>query len=171
MAPPKKYPKSQRSADAVRVVSRVYAGVNLKNPKDYWDDSLPSVEWGSLDAYTVVRQLGKGKYGEVFEGVDCRTSATCVVKIMKPVKEHRLRREMKILRHVAGGPHIINLLEVLRDPDTRTPCFVFDLVNAMNFRDLQQVVTDHDVRHYMYQLLQVWFMCMAPMSLCMCRMA
>lgn len=78
-----------------------------------------------------------------------------VIKIMKPVKEHRLRREIKILRHLAGGPHIIPLFEVDRDPDTKTPCFVFELVNATSFRELQASVTDYDVRHYMYQLLQV----------------
>jgi len=159
MAPPKKYPKSYRAPDALRVMSRVYASVNLKNPPEYWDDTLPDVKWGTLESFTVVRQLGKGKYGEVFEGIDLRSGAQCVVKIMKPVKEHRLRREMKILRHVAGGPRIIRLLEVLRDPDTRTPCFVFDLVNAMNFRELQQAVSDYDVRHYMYQLLQALDFC------------
>ncbi|KAG1665074.1 hypothetical protein FOA52_012493 [Chlamydomonas sp. UWO 241] len=161
MAPPKRYPKSTRAPDALRVVSRTYAGVNLKNPREYWDDSLPNLVWGSLEHFTVVRQLGKGKYGEVFEAIDARasTSGSCVVKIMKPVKEHRLRREMKILRHVQGGPHIINLLEVIRDPDTRTPCFVFDLVNAASFRDLQQLVNDHDVRNYMYQLLQALDYC------------
>ena len=78
-----------------------------------------------------------------------------VIKIMKPVKEHRLRREIKILRHLAGGPHIIPLFEVDRDLDTKTPCFVFELVNATSFRELQASVTDYDVRHYMYQLLQV----------------
>jgi serine/threonine protein kinase len=150
----KKYPRSQRKRDALRVVSRTYASVNLQRPKEYWDDSL-ELEWGALDDYVVIKQLGKGKYGEVFEGVDKRTNATCVVKIMKPVKEHRLRREIKILRHLNGGPRIIPLLDVIRDPDTKTPCFVYELVNAMNFRDLQASVTDFDVRHYIYQLLQV----------------
>jgi serine/threonine protein kinase len=41
------------------------------------------------------------------------------IKIMRPVKEHRLRREIKILGHVRGHPNIVTLLEVLRDPDTR----------------------------------------------------
>ena len=86
---------------------------------------------------------------------DKRDGSSCVIKIMKPVKEHRLRREIKILRHLSGGPHIIRLLEVLRDPDTKTPCFVFDLVNATGFRELQACVTDIDVRFYIAQLLKV----------------
>ena len=73
-------------------------------------------------------------HGCVEQAIDKRDGSSCAVKIMKPVKEHRLRREIKILRHLAGAPHVIRLLEVLRDPDTKTPCFAFDLVNATNFR-------------------------------------
>lgn len=158
MAPPKKYPKSARRKDAMRVVSRVYASANLQRPKEYWDDSL-KIEWGGLENFQVIKQLGKGKYGEVFEGIDLRTNSRCVVKIMKPVKEHRLRREIKILRHLVGRPYIISLFEVTRDPDTKTPCFVFELVNATNFRDLQASVTDFDVRNYIYQLLKALDYC------------
>lgn len=84
-----------------------------------------------------MQQLGKGKYGEVFEGIDLDTDARCVVKIMRPVKEQRLKREIKILRHVSGGPNIINLGDLVRDPDTKTPCFVFELVEAVPLRELQ----------------------------------
>lgn len=69
-----------------------------------------------------------------------------VVKIMRPVKEHRLRRELKILSLVRGGPNIVSFKEVVRDPDTKTPCFVFELVDAMSFRELQASVSDLDVR-------------------------
>lgn len=71
---PKRYPKSTRRKDAHRVVARAYASVNLQKPKEYWDDSL-KLEWGGLEPFQVIRQLGKGKYGEVFEGIDKRTNA------------------------------------------------------------------------------------------------
>ncbi len=85
----------------------------------------------------VLSQLGKGKYGEVFEGLNLKTGERCVVKIMRPVKEQRLKREIKILQLVNGGPNIVKLHEVVRDPDTKTPCFVFELVEAMPLRELQ----------------------------------
>ena len=133
--------------------------VNLKKPKEYSDDTV-TVVWGSQDKYEVLRQLGKGKYGEVYEGINLQQrgrgfgdNGRCVLKIMRPVKEHRLRREVKILQQVSGGPNIVQLLEVVRDPETKTPCFVFDLVNAISFKDLQASVTDLDVRYYVFQLL------------------
>jgi hypothetical protein len=85
----------------------------------------------------VLQQLGKGKYGEVFEGIDLDAGASCVVKIMRPVKEQRLKREIKILRHVRGGPNIVTLVDLVRDPDTKTPCFVFEMVDALPLRELQ----------------------------------
>jgi serine/threonine protein kinase len=72
---------------------------------------------------------------------------------MRPVKEHRLRREVKILQHVSGGPNIVRLLDIVRDPETRTPSFVFDYVEAMPFKELQASVSDLDVRYYTLQLL------------------
>lgn len=158
MTTAKKYPKSIRKKDALRLVARQYAGVNLKKPKEYWDDSL-HIEWSNQDCYEVTRQLGKGKYGEVYQSVNLGSDETCVIKIMRPVKEHRLRREVKILQHVNGGPNVIKLLEVVRDPDTKTPCFVFEFVDAIGFRELQQSVTDYDVRNYIYQLLKALDYC------------
>ncbi|GBF88823.1 casein kinase II alpha subunit [Raphidocelis subcapitata] len=153
MAPPKKYPKSLRKKGALRTVARCYADVAAGQPKEYWNDAC-TVEWGAMEQYEVLQQLGKGKYGEVFEGIDLDAGARCVVKIMRPVKEQRLKREIKILRHVRGGPNIVTLVDLVRDPDTKTPCFVFELVEALPLRELQAVVSDLDVRSYMHQLLQ-----------------
>lgn len=86
----KKYPRSSRSSSkSKRVIARAYANVNLTKPKSYYDDELPSPSLSQgppLDCFLVSKQLGKGKYGEVFQSVDKRTNKTCVVKIMRPVK-------------------------------------------------------------------------------------
>ena len=67
---------------------------------------------------------------------------------------------MKILRHLNGGcPNIVSLFEVTRDPDTKTPCFIFELVEATSFKDLQNLCSDFDVRNYMYQLLKALDYC------------
>lgn len=153
MTPPKKYPRSLRQKDAYRCIARCYTDVVASEPKSYSDDTF-DVVWGDQDKYEVTRQLGKGKYGEVFEGINLKGEQQCVIKIMRPVKEQRLRRELKILSYVAGGPNIVKLLDVVRDPDTKTPCFVFEFVNATNFKELLNMVCDMDIRLYIYQLLE-----------------
>jgi casein kinase II subunit alpha len=46
----------------------------------------------------VVRKVGRGKYSEVFEGVNVATNERCVIKILKPVKSKKIQREIKILQ-------------------------------------------------------------------------
>lgn len=42
------------------------------------------------DDYEVVRKVGRGKYSEVFEGINVKTNQTCIIKILKPVKKKKV---------------------------------------------------------------------------------
>ena len=42
------------------------------------------------DNYEVVRKVGRGKYSEVFEGVNIVNNESCVIKILKPVKKKKV---------------------------------------------------------------------------------
>lgn len=63
-----------------------------------------------------MRKVGRGKYSEVFEGVNSQTEEKCIIKVLKPVKKKKIKREIKILQNLAGGPNVIGLLDVVRDP-------------------------------------------------------
>lgn len=63
-----------------------------------------------------MRKLGRGKYSEVFEGVNVSNNEKCVIKILKPVKKKKIKREIKILQNLSGGVNVIQLLDVVRDP-------------------------------------------------------
>jgi len=55
----------------MRNVSRVYADVNKERPREYWDYEAFAIQWGSsIEDYEIVRKIGRGKYSEVFEGVN-----------------------------------------------------------------------------------------------------
>ena len=58
---------------------------------------------------------GRGKYSEVFEGVNVVNYQKCVIKVLKPVKKKKIKREIKILQNLSGGPNIVGLLDVVRD--------------------------------------------------------
>ena len=45
-------------------------------------------------------KLGRGRYSEVFRAVDLTQNTDVVVKIIKPVKKSKVRREIKILNIV-----------------------------------------------------------------------
>lgn len=40
--------------------------------------------------YEVVRKVGRGKYSEVFEGVNAVNNERCIIKILKPVKKKKV---------------------------------------------------------------------------------
>lgn len=101
----------------------------------------------------VVKKIGRGKYSEVFEGVNVVNKAKCVVKILKPVKKKKIKREIKILQNLCGGPNIIKLLDVVRDPASRTPCLIFEHVANTDFKVLYPTLSDWDIRYYVHEIL------------------
>jgi len=133
----------------------VYVDVNKERPREYWDYENFAIKWGSsIDDYEIVRKIGRGKYSEVFEGVNGVTNDKCVIKILKPVKKKKIKREIKILQNLCGGTNIIKLLDVVQDPQTKTPSLIFEHVNNVDFKLLYPTLSDQDVRYYMYELLK-----------------
>merc|ERR1719438_469101 len=118
-----------------------------------------TINWNKPDDYEIVMKIGRGKYSEVFEGWNCRTSEKCVVKILKPVKKKKIKREIKILKNLAGGPNIISLLDIVKDPVSRTPALIFEHVNNTDFKQLYQTLTDYDTRFYIFEILKALDFC------------
>uniref|UniRef100_A0A8C5C062 non-specific serine/threonine protein kinase n=1 Tax=Gadus morhua TaxID=8049 RepID=A0A8C5C062_GADMO len=116
--------------------ARVYTEVNTHRPREYWDYESHVVEWGNQDDFQLVRKLGRGKYSEVFEAVNITNNEKVVVKILKPVKKKKIKREIKILENLRGGPNIISLIDIVKDPVSRTPALVFEHVNNTDFKAL-----------------------------------
>ncbi|KAF5906101.1 casein kinase II subunit alpha'-like, partial [Clarias magur] len=134
--------------------ARVYADVNTLKSKDYWDYEAHVPSWSNQDDYQLVRKLGRGKYSEVFEAININSNDRVVVKILKPVKKKKIKREIKILENLRGGTNIIRLVDTVKDPVSRTPALVFECINNTDFKDLYQRLTDFDIRFYLYELLK-----------------
>jgi len=118
-------------------VARVYANVTVNRPSSYWDYEKLEIQWRPQDDYEVVRKIGRGKYSEVFEGVTISTNSPCVIKILKPVKKKKIKREIKILQNLCGGQNIITLLDIVRDPVSKTPSLIFEYVDNVDFKALE----------------------------------
>lgn len=133
---------------------KYYAHVNEVKSQDYWDYESLQAQWGNQDDYEVIKKIGRGKYSEVFEGINIRSSEKVVIKVLKPVKKKKIKREIKILQNLAGGPNIIKLLDIVRDPQSRTPSLIFEHVNNIDYKVLYPTLTDYDIRFYMFQILK-----------------
>lgn len=56
----------------------------------------------------------------MFEGRHTPTQTRVVIKVLKPVKKKKIKREIKILQNLAGGSNIVELLDIVRDPQVCT---------------------------------------------------
>jgi casein kinase II subunit alpha len=81
----------------------------------FWGERHINVMGSDTDNYEIVRKIGRGKYSEVFEGINLVNNEKCVIKVLKPVKKKKIKREIKILQILSGGPNVIALLDVVRD--------------------------------------------------------
>jgi casein kinase II subunit alpha len=143
----------------VKSQSRVYAEVNVERPREYWDYEALDIEWNPQDNYQVIRKIGRGKYSEVFEGVNVAKNVPCVIKILKPVKQKKIKREIKILQNLCGAPNVIRLLDVVRDPQSKTPSLIFEYVDNTDFKVLYPTLSDFDIRYYIFELLKALDAC------------
>lgn len=75
------------------------------------------------------------------------------------MKKKKIKREIKILQNLSGGTNVIQLLDVVRDPQSKTPSLVFEHVNNTDFKTLYPTLTLPDIKYYMYQLLKALDFC------------
>lgn len=93
--------------------------------------------FNSSEWYELVAPLGRGKYSEVFEGIDNRTGNKIVTKFLKPVRQPKILREIKILQAIKEGPHIISLLDICMDQMTNTPALIFEHFSSQTLKCIQ----------------------------------
>ena len=95
----------------------------------------------------------------MYTGIDVTTDKNVVIKVLKPVKKSKMKREIKILKALNSHPGIIELKDVVRDPASRTVCIIFDYLENVEFRSLIPAMGDQDIRFYLYELLKALDYC------------
>lgn len=116
-------------------------------------------EWGNQDDYEVIKKIGRGKYSEVFFGISVVTQKKVVIKVLKPVKKRKIKREIKILQIVKGGPNIVDLIDVVRDPASKTPSLIFEHIENTDFRSMFPTITDYEIKYYLFELMKALDFC------------
>ena len=106
-----------------------------------------------IDKYEIIKKIGRGKYSEVYEGINVTNDQKVVIKILKPIKKKKIKREIKILQNLKNGPNIVKLLDIVRDPASKSPCIITEWIDNTDFKKLFPTFTDEDIRYYIYQVL------------------
>jgi len=137
-----------------RNMSRVFAHVNEKMSKDYWDWESTTLEFNDNSKYIVGEAIGRGKYSNVYK---CRSpdyDYPLVMKVFKPERTKRIRREILILKNLKDGPNIIPLLDVIKDRKDGNPTLVFPFINSYNWKEEYPTFDLHEIKRFIFELLK-----------------
>lgn len=108
------------------VPPRDYAKVLERFPPSYTDYSKVQIPSGDIHDYKITKIMGSGKYSYVFGGINKKTAQPCVIKALKPVREKRIKKEIKILQNLSNCEHVIKLYDVVKDDDSNTVSLIFE---------------------------------------------
>ncbi|KAF8893840.1 kinase-like domain-containing protein [Infundibulicybe gibba] len=116
-------------------MARVYTNVNHTLGRSWYDYDNFHIEWSQPERYEIIGRLGGGKYSEVglFQ---------------------KIKREMKVLRNLRGGPNVVELLDVVRDASHRHHSLVLEYVDSFDWKQLVSTLSELEVKHYLFQLLK-----------------
>ncbi|KAH9387186.1 casein kinase II subunit alpha [Nematocida major] len=134
--------------------ARVYATSALKRGKAYYDYNDYIISYGEIDNYEISEFLGRGKYSQVFKGLAKPTRTSCVIKVLRPIREKKINREVKILKSLLGVKNVIQLLDVVKDSEANYRALIFPYNDHTETRSLFKLFSYEDIVFYMRKLLE-----------------
>ncbi|GJQ76927.1 hypothetical protein Trydic_g15125 [Trypoxylus dichotomus] len=146
------------SSCPIRTISKIYADALVAKPKEFWNYDSFTPQYQDIENYALTRKLGRGKYSEVFEAINELSNEKVVVKILKPVKKRKVKREIKILEELRGGVNIIKLYGVVSINALYTG-LIFEQVHNVDFKHIYFTLSEFDTRYYIYELLKALNYC------------
>ena len=75
--------------EAKKIGPKLYADANKKKPPEYSNYEDLEVTWGKQEDYEIIKKIGRGKYSEVYEGINVNNDQRVVIKVLKPVKKRK----------------------------------------------------------------------------------
>ena len=134
-------------------ISRVYANVNLDMGPAHWSYRTWNPDFGDINRYTLEEWVGRGQFSDVFVALRDNTERVAI-KVLKPVNNDRVRRELKVLSVIQGHESILNLIDIVIDSKEGVPSMVTEYVPSADWHDLFTNMKLDDCKFYLYRVLQ-----------------
>lgn len=135
--------------------ARLYSEVNLHKPAEEIDYSSVVISWGKQENYEILRKLGRGRYSDVYEGLDIINNIKVAIKILKPIKKSKVLREVKVLRVLEGCRGVPKVLDIVKDGSTKTPSLILDYSNTQDIIALFGKIEEIEAKFYLYEMLRI----------------
>ena len=139
----------------IETVSKVYANANEELGEDWDDIQHWNIPTALPDPYEIVDWIGSGKYSDVFTAYRNDTGDKLyAIKVLKPVRPSKYVREAKILYNLRGGPNIIHVEEIVKNPLTNQLSLVFEHVQESDSSQFFSLMSPQECCLYLYQLMR-----------------
>ena len=133
---------------------RRHSDAAVSRGEDYYNFENIKILWGRQDDYEILHNLGKGKYAEVFKGINILNYEEAVIKMLKNPQSPKVCREVKILKTLNGLNNTPKFYDIVQDYGSQTISLILEYCDNADHRDLYKRLTDFEVRYYVYELLK-----------------
>ena len=130
-----------------------YSNVCPERGHEYFNYDEYKPDWDDMEHIELKEKIGKGKYSLVYLAQDSLEDKKVVVKILKPVRKSKIKRELKILDCVKDGPNVIRLLGKGKEKHHGTISMLFEYIYHLNLGSLVKKLPALDIKIYAYRLL------------------
>lgn len=137
----------------VPTVSKVYSDYCIKQPREYYNYESYESEIGNIDNYQISKRLGRGRYSEVFKGISTLTKSNVAIKILKPVRQKKINREILVLKHLLNHPNVVKMIDVVKDGDSQSHSIIFEYIEHRETRLLFSELSKKEFVFYARQVL------------------
>lgn len=136
-------------------ISKVYADSCLNKPNSYYNYTDYNIEIGNIDDYKICDRIGRGRYSEVFKGIQCNNKSTksfVAIKVLKPVREKKINREILILKNLKHS-NIIEMIDIVKDIDSQIYSIIFEYISHRETRTILFELKEEEFLFYMKKIL------------------
>ena len=125
---------------------------NYKDPALYYINY--NFEIGDINNYIVDAKIGRGRYSDVYEGLQKITNEKVVLKILKPITKVKIKREICILKTLRKCPNIVQIIDVINEKDSEIFCIICKSISGTELKNCYMGITPEDLKYYMYKILE-----------------
>ena len=109
---------------------------------------------GDTDNYIVESKIGRGRYSDVYEGLEKNTSNKVVIKLLKPITKIKIIREICILQTLKKCPNIVEITDVIKENNSDIYCIICKSISGIELKNCYLNISPSDLKNYMHKIIQ-----------------
>jgi casein kinase II subunit alpha len=126
--------------------------IKHKDPAAYYINY--DFEIGNIDNYKVESKIGRGRYSDVYQGLNIKSNEKVVLKILKPITKIKIIREICILKTLIDCPNIVKIIDVIKEKNSDIYCIICKSISGIELKNCYIGISPADLKLYMHKILE-----------------